>query len=53
MPADALARMLVSRLLAERPGGSSGRVAPILNGLGPTKYEELFLQWRIIARLLC
>lgn len=52
VPADALARMLVSRLLAERPEGSSGRVAPILNGLGSTKYEELFLLWGIVARLL-
>ncbi|MGO3886965.1 MAG: DAK2 domain-containing protein, partial [Mycetocola sp.] len=28
------------------------RVAPIVNGLGTTKYEELFLLWRHIARRL-
>ncbi|TRY19695.1 dihydroxyacetone kinase family protein [Tessaracoccus rhinocerotis] len=51
-PASELAEMLVSRLLAERPDGSGPRVAPILNGLGCTKYEELFLLWGIVARLL-
>lgn len=43
--AATLARTLVARLLEERPAGSADRVAAILNGLGATKYEELFLLW--------
>jgi dihydroxyacetone kinase len=38
-----LARMLVDALLEERPGDADGRAAVILNGLGATKYEELFV----------
>lgn len=51
-PASELAEVMVSRLMDERPEGSSGRVAAILNGLGSTKYEELFLLWGIVSRLL-
>lgn len=43
--AATLARTLVTRLLEERPADSGDRVAAILNGLGATKYEELFLLW--------
>ncbi|MFI6120879.1 dihydroxyacetone kinase family protein [Streptomyces sp. NPDC051064] len=50
--APAIARTLVERLLAERPEGSGPRVAAILNGLGATKYEELFLLWGHVAGLL-
>lgn len=52
LPANELAGVMVSRLLEERPEGASGRVAPILNGLGATKYEELFLLWGIVAARL-
>ncbi|WP_136192593.1 dihydroxyacetone kinase family protein [Actinomyces procaprae] len=52
MPADELAALLVERLLTERPAGSGPRVAAILNGLGSTKYEELFLLWGHVAALL-
>lgn len=45
MPASELAKMLVNKLAAEKPTGSNGRVAVILNGLGSTKYEELFVLW--------
>jgi len=48
-----LATRLVEGVLAERPEGSSGRVGAILNGLGTTKYEELFVLWRHVSRLLC
>ncbi len=52
LPADDLADLMVERVLAERPPGSSARVATILNGLGGTKYEELFLLWgRVATRL--
>lgn len=47
-----LADLLVRGVLdaAPRPGG--GRVGVILNGLGTTKYEELFLLWGLVAPLL-
>ncbi len=52
LPARELAALLVDRLLAERPEGAGPRVAPILNGLGDTKYEELFLLWGRVLPLL-
>jgi dihydroxyacetone kinase len=54
LPARRLAALLVDRLLTERPDGTggAGRVAAVLNGLGDTKYEELFLLWGRIAPLL-
>ncbi|TDE44540.1 dihydroxyacetone kinase family protein [Nonomuraea mesophila] len=51
-PAAELARRLVSGVLAEKPAGSGDRVTAILNGLGTTKYEELFVVWRTVAALL-
>lgn len=51
-PANDVGELMVNRLLEERPEGSSGRVAAILNGLGSTKYEELFLLWGIVAKKL-
>lgn len=45
LPAAALAALLVDRLVSERSAGSGGRVAAVLNGLGCTKYEELFVLW--------
>lgn len=50
--ASELARVLVDGVLAERPEGAAPRVTAILNGLGATKYEELFVVWRTAARLL-
>ncbi len=53
MPTAAeLAVTLVDGLLAETPPGSGSRVAAILNGLGRTKYEELFILWRSVASRL-
>ncbi|MFV0452545.1 MAG: dihydroxyacetone kinase family protein [Propioniciclava sp.] len=46
-----LAVVLVERVLAERPDQAT-RAAVILNGLGATKYEELFVLWRTVAGLL-
>ncbi|PQA73445.1 dihydroxyacetone kinase family protein [Brucella oryzae] len=51
LPASGLASLLVEKLLAERPKGTQ-RVGVILNGLGATKYEELFVLWTAIASLL-
>jgi len=49
--ASELARLMTDRLLGERPSGV-GRVGAVLNGLGATKYEELFVLWTEIARRL-
>ena len=43
-----LGDLLVDRILAEAPAGAD-RVAAILNGLGATKYEELYVVWRTVA----
>lgn len=50
--AKELARLLVDRVLAEAPKGAPERAAVILNGLGRTKYEELFVLWAAVAPLL-
>lgn len=53
--ASELATMFIERLLQELPPGiqpSEGRVVPILNGLGSVKYEELFVVYRSVHRLL-
>ncbi|WP_105566004.1 dihydroxyacetone kinase family protein [Microbacterium halophytorum] len=47
-----LAKLLVDGILAERPASGSHRVGAIVNGLGTTKYEELFLLWKEIRPLL-
>ena len=53
MPTAAgLATTLVDGVLADRKDASSRRIAVILNGLGRTKYEELFVVWGEVARLL-
>ena len=53
MPTAAdLAKTLVDGVLADRRDASSQRIAVILNGLGRTKYEELFVVWGEVARLL-
>ena len=52
MPARDLAARLVNTVLAERPEGVSGRAAVLLNGLGATKYEELFVLYGHVNELL-
>ena len=52
LPAKDLAKLLVDRLLAEKPATSNGRVAVLLNGLGCTKYEEMFVLWVSIEAAL-
>jgi D-erythrulose 4-kinase len=52
MPARDLAAKLVDAVLAERPEGVSGRAAVLLNGLGATKYEELFVLYGHVNELL-
>jgi dihydroxyacetone kinase len=53
MPTAAdLATTLVDGVLGDRPDGGTQRIAVILNGLGRTKYEELFVVWATVAKLL-
>ena len=52
MPATELADLLVNALLKEAPAGAGHKVAAVLNGLGSTKWEELFLLWAAIAERL-
>lgn len=52
VPARDLARTLVDGILAARPASDATRVAVIVNGLGTTKYEELFLLWNDVRALL-
>jgi dihydroxyacetone kinase len=49
--ASELAALLAGKLLAERPAGAT-RAAVLLNGLGSTKYEELFVLWTRVSALL-
>ena len=51
VPADELAAVILGPILAERPSGAR-RVHLLLNGLGSTKYEELFVLYGTIGRLL-
>ncbi len=53
--AAGLADLLVARLLEELPEGvtaAGARVVPVLNGLGSVKYEELFVVFGAVQRLL-
>ncbi|SEP62970.1 dihydroxyacetone kinase family protein [Microlunatus flavus] len=52
MPAPDLAAKLVETVLAERPADADGRAAVLVNGLGATKYDELFVLFGLVAPLL-
>jgi D-erythrulose 4-kinase len=52
MTAKELAGKLVETVLAERPDNASGRAAVLVNGLGATKYEELFALYGHVNDLL-
>lgn len=43
-----IARLLVERLLADAPESAGSRVAVLVNGLGSTTYEEMFVLYRDI-----
>lgn len=47
-----LAEMLVGSVVDELPLATGAKVGVILNGLGATKYEELFILWRHVGPLL-
>ncbi|CAN7241420.1 dihydroxyacetone kinase subunit DhaL [Arthrobacter sp. LjRoot14] len=50
--ASELAELLVSKLLADKPDDAGNRVVAIVNGLGTVKYDELFLLFGKIDKLL-
>jgi dihydroxyacetone kinase len=52
MSAKELADKLVETILTERPETASGRAAVVLNGLGATKYEELYVLYGHVSDLL-
>lgn len=46
-----LAKLLFERVMNEAPAGAPAKVAVLLNGLGSTKYEELFVLWEALGAL--
>jgi dihydroxyacetone kinase len=52
MPAQEIAAMLVETLLAETPDDGGSDVAVLVNGLGGTKYEEMFVFYNDAVSLL-
>lgn len=50
--ASQLAELLVSKLLEDKPEEAGDRVVAIVNGLGTVKYDELFLLYGKIEKLL-
>lgn len=51
-PADALVGEMIERLLDDRPSSARGRVSILVNSLGATPLEELFILYRKAAELL-
>lgn len=50
--AEAIAQLLTSKILEEKPEDAGNRIAVILDGLGSTKYEELFVVWNSVYQIL-
>jgi dihydroxyacetone kinase len=50
--ADEIAQILVSRILEDLPYESGDEVAVLLNGLGATPREELYIVYRQVHKLL-
>lgn len=51
-PANVIADEMVSRLLADRPAATKGRLSVLVNSLGATPLEELFIVYRHLAQRL-
>lgn len=49
---QALAQILLEKVVSEMPADAPRRVAITLNGLGSTKQEELFVLWEALVPLL-
>lgn len=52
LPAADIARLMVDRVLAAAPPNAGSHATVLVNGLGATKYEELFVLYKDIDRLL-
>lgn len=55
MSAHEIGELLVEKVLEEEPereDGYEGRIAVVVNGLGATKYEELFVLYGSVSKLL-
>ncbi|MBT3361816.1 MAG: dihydroxyacetone kinase, partial [Rhodospirillales bacterium] len=52
MPADEIAGEMVQRLLADRPKNAGERVCVLVNSLGATPLDELFILYRRVGALL-
>ncbi len=52
VPSREIARLLVDTLLADAPADAGSRAAVLVNGLGGTKYEEMFVLYQAVAPLL-
>jgi dihydroxyacetone kinase-like protein len=50
--ADVIADEMLSRLLADRPATAKGRLSVLVNSLGATPLEELFIVYRRLAQRL-
>ncbi len=50
--ADDIANEMVDKLLADKPVSAGDRVSPLVNSLGATPPEELYILYRIVARRL-
>ena len=50
--ASEIAELLVTKVLEEAPDNAGKKIGVILDGLGSTKYEELFVVWKSVAELL-
>lgn len=51
-PADEIADDMLTRLLAEVPSKADGRVSVLVNSLGSTSLEELYIVYRSVSRIL-
>jgi dihydroxyacetone kinase-like protein len=51
-PADLVVDEMMDRLFADRPAQAGERVSPLVNGLGATPLEELFILYRRVAARL-
>ncbi|HXX73038.1 MAG TPA: dihydroxyacetone kinase subunit DhaK, partial [Candidatus Acidoferrales bacterium] len=52
LPANELARQLVSRIIADLSPNSGDEVAVLLNGLGATPFCQLFIMFREVRKCL-
>lgn len=52
MPADQLADEMLNRLLADLPADAGGKVSVLVNSLGATPVEELFILYRRVRERL-